>query len=167
MIVSDASPLILLAKTELLEGFLDAFPEPVVIPPAVEFECCENRASFDAKLIASLIKGKRIAVRTVGRRAGFERIRREFNLGVGEAEAIALAQLNKARLIAIEDKNGVNACKILKLSFIGVLGILIRMREMELVSREEALRKLEILKSLGRYRADIIEHVQQRLEAKK
>ena len=36
---------------------------------------------------------------------------------------------SKARLIAIADRSGVNACKILKLSFIGVLGILIRMRE--------------------------------------
>ena len=60
-----------------------------------------------------------------------------------------------------------NACKILKLSFIGVLGILIRMRERGLVSREEALRKLEILKTFGRYRTDIVEHVRQRLEAKK
>ena len=60
-----------------------------------------------------------------------------------------------------------NACKILKLSFIGVLGILIRMRERGLVSREEALRKLEILKTFERYRTDIVEHVRQRLEAKK
>jgi len=74
---------------------------------------------------------------------------------------------SKARLIAIADRSGVNACKILKLSFIGVLGILIRMRERGLVSREEALRKLEILKTFGRYRTDIVEHVRQRLEAKK
>jgi hypothetical protein len=41
------------------------------------------------------------------------------------------------------------------------------MRERDLVSREGALRKLEILKTFGRYRTDIVEHVRQRLEAKK
>jgi hypothetical protein len=41
------------------------------------------------------------------------------------------------------------------------------MRERGLVSREEALRKLEILKTFGRYRTDIVEHVRQQLEPKK
>lgn len=59
---------------------------------------------------------------------------------------------------------GVNACKLLKLPFIGVLGILIRMREKNIVSGEEALRKLETLKKFGRYRPDIIEDVKRRLE---
>ena len=83
----------------------------------------------------------------------FEQLRREFRLGVGEAQAIALAQASNARLIAIEDRNGSNACKILKLPFTGALGILLRMREKELISGEEVLRKLEILRKYGRYRA--------------
>ena len=167
MIVFDASPLILLARTELLEGFLTAFPEPVVIPPAVQVECCENKESFDAKLIAAVIKDKRITVRKLTTRKGFEQIRREFNLGIGEAEAIALARAIKAGLIAIEDRNGVNACKILKQPFTGVLGIVLRMHEKGLIEREQALRKLDILSKIGRYRAEIIQDVRQRLEAER
>jgi predicted nucleic acid-binding protein len=167
MVVFDASPLILLAKIELLERFFDTFPEPVVIPPAVQVECCENKESFDAQMIARLINDKHIAVRKLGKHGAFEKIRREFSLGIGEAEAIALAHASKAKLIVIEDKNGVNACKILRLPFTGVLGILIRMREKELVSREEAVRKLEALQKFGRYRAELIEDVKLRLEAKK
>ena len=78
-----------------------------------------------------------------------------------------LAQSSKASLIAIEDRSGVNACKILRLPFTGALGILIRMREKDMVSEEEAVRKLETLQKFGRYRPDIIEDVKRRLEAKK
>lgn len=167
MIVFDASPLILLAKAELLDRFLGSFPEPVVIPQAVQTECCEKKASFDAWLIARLIEEKYIEVRTLRDSKASWHLRREFSLGVGEAQAIALAQASNARLIAIEDRNGVNACKILKLPFIGALGILLRMREKELISGEEVLRKLEILRKYGRYRAEIVDDVRRRLEASK
>jgi uncharacterized protein len=167
MAISDASPLILLAKADLLEAFLDDFPEQVLIPPQVQIECCENKDTFDAQLIARLIKEKRIVVRKVRSQTIAGRIRKEFNLGKGEAEAITLAQASKANLILIEDRNGINACKILKLPFTGVLGILLRMREKELVSKDEALRKLDLLKRYGRYKADIIADVRRRLEAVK
>ena len=167
MIVFDASPLILLAKAELLERFLGSFPEPVVIPQAVQAECCENKVLFDAQLIARLIAEKHIEVRKLRDRKAFEQIRRGFNLGIGEAQAIALAQASKARLIAIEDRNGVNACKILKLPFTGALGILLRMREKELIPEEDLLRKLEILRKYGRYSAEVLNDVRRRLEATK
>ena len=167
MIVFDASPLILLAKAEILERFIGSFPEPVVIPQAVQSECCENKNSFDAQIIAQQIAEKHIDVRKLRSRKVFERVRREFGLGFGEAQAIALAQASSARLIAIEDRNGVNACKILKLPFIGVLGILLRMREKELFTEEEAVRKLECFRTYGRYREEIIDDVRRRLEAMK
>ena len=165
MIIFDASPLILLAKAELLERFLGSFPEPVVIPQGVQAECCENKISFDAQLIAGLIAEKHIEVRQLRDRKAFEQLRREFSLGVGEAQAIALTQASSARLIVIEDRNGVNACKILKLPFTGALGVLLRMWEKELLSKEEVLGKLEILRKYGRYRADIVDDVRRRLEA--
>ena len=41
------------------------------------------------------------------------------------------------------------------------------MREKELTSEVETLRKLEILRKYGRYRAEIVDDVRRRLEAKK
>ena len=76
------------------------------------------KLKFDAgQLIAGLIAEKHIEVRKLRVRKAFEQLRKEFSLGVGEAQAIALAQASNARLIVIEDRNGVNACKILKLPF--------------------------------------------------
>jgi predicted nucleic acid-binding protein len=167
MVVSDSSPLILLAKADLLEAFGGDFPEQVLIPPQVQMECCENKETFDGQLIARLIKEKRIVVRKLKNPAVAAEIRKEFNLGKGEAEAIALAQATKATLIFIEDRNGINACKILRLPFTGVLGILLRMHDKDVVSKEEALRKLDLLERYGRYKADIITDVRRRLETMK
>ena len=41
------------------------------------------------------------------------------------------------------------------------------MREKELLSKEEVLGKLEILRKYGRYRTDIVDDVRRRLEATK
>ena len=50
-------------------------------------------------------------------------------MGQGEAEAIALAQKERARIVGIDDKNGINACKLLGIAFTTAVGILLRRRE--------------------------------------
>ena len=81
--------------------FLGEFPERVLIPPQVQMECCETKDTFDAKLIARLIKERHIVVRKLKNPGVAAEIRKEFNLGRGEAEAIALAQSTMATLILI------------------------------------------------------------------
>ena len=44
---------------------------------------------------------------------------------------------------------------------------MLRMHQREMISREEALRKLEILQKYGRYKAEIIADVKRRLEVEK
>ena len=56
MIVFDASTLILLAKAELLDLFLDHYPAGAVIPPAVESECVISSAWLDTILIRERIR---------------------------------------------------------------------------------------------------------------
>jgi predicted nucleic acid-binding protein len=41
----------------------------------------------------------------------------DFSSGRGEAEAIALAVVKQAKLLAIDDTNGINACKLLDIAF--------------------------------------------------
>ena len=85
-------------------------------------------------------------------------------LGRGEAEAIALALTKKAQLLAIDDKNGINACKLLSIPFTTAVGILIRSREMRLINTSEALEKLAALAKHGRYKGLIIEDARRKLE---
>ncbi len=167
MLIFDASTLILLAKTELLETFLDSFSGEVLIPAAVERECCRAKKSFDALLIEKAIKQERIAVKTLREKQLFNKIRDDFRLGKGETQAIALAFSVRAQLVGIDDKNGINACKLLKLPFVTAINILIRMREKGLIEKEAALIKLDALARLGRYTIGIVADARSRLEEEK
>lgn len=166
MIVFDASTLILLARTEILERFLETTLE-VFIPKEVERECCEQKRSEDALLIQRLIKDKKITVKLVRQRRLGERVRRDFNLGRGESEAIALALLQKGSLLATDDKRAINACKVLKIPYTTALAILIRMYEKGLLEKEEAELKIEALAKYGRYKSDMVEVAKAKLEAQR
>ena len=153
MIVLDASTAILLAKAELLDAFIDGVEQAVIMPTEVRDEC-GARDSLDAGLIARAIEEKRIEVIVADRRA-VQQLMGDFGLGRGEAAAIALAP-PKSALVATDDRRAIHACKVLNIPFTTAISILTRMREKELLSRDEAHEKLNRLASDGRYKREII-----------
>jgi len=90
----------------------------------------------------------------------------DFSLGRGEAEAITLALSEKAEVVGIDDKHGINACKLLDLAFTTAVGILIRAKEKGLLEESDALEKLSSLARHARYRESIIEDARGKLELK-
>jgi predicted nucleic acid-binding protein len=165
MIVFDASTLILIAKVEALDLFLRGSRLEVAIPAEVEKECCAVKQSLDAHMIQKAIEESRIQVVGVRNTRMMVRLRSDFGLGKGEAAAIALALAEKAGIVGIDDKNGINACKLLGLEFTTAIGIVIRMREKSLLTRDAGLAKLAALGRYGRYKQVIIEDARRRLEA--
>jgi predicted nucleic acid-binding protein len=89
------------------------------------------------------------------------------NLGKGEAEAIALALDEKAQIVGIDDKNGIDACKVLGIAFTTAVGILVRSREKGLLEGPDASAKLALLAKHGRYKHSIIQDARLKLEAKR
>jgi predicted nucleic acid-binding protein len=90
----------------------------------------------------------------------------DFSLGIGEAEAVALALNEKSQLVGIDDKNGIDACRVLGIAFRTVVGILIRGREKGLLEGPDAIAKLALLAKHGRYKHSISEDARLKLEAK-
>jgi len=166
MVVFDASTLILIAKAELLEPFLAGGKLGVAIPGEVEKECCGPKKTLDAMMIQKAVDEARIEVVAVKNRSLVAKLRADFSLGKGEAEAIALALDEKAQLLGIDDKNGINACKLLGIAFTTAVGILIRSREKGLLEGPDALAKLAMLAKYGRYRNSIIEDARLKLEGR-
>jgi predicted nucleic acid-binding protein len=166
MIVFDASTLILTAKSELLGLFLAHVHAPAVIPTEVERECCGSKRSLDALVIQRALNESRIKTAAVKNRRVVAKLEADFSLGRGEAEAIALALKVKAQLVGIDDKNGINACKLLGIPFTTAIGILVRSWEKGLLDESEALQKLAALAKHGRYKNSIIEDARRKLEAK-
>jgi predicted nucleic acid-binding protein len=165
MIIFDASTLILIAKAELLDLFLLNIGQPVAIPAEVERECCGGRKTLDSLLIQRALEASRMKVLTVKTRRLVGKLQEDFNLGKGEAEAIALALQEKARLLGIDDKGGINACKLLAIPFTNAVGILVRSREKRLLDGTEAFAKLAVLARNGRYRDSILADARTKLEA--
>ena len=167
MIVFDSSTLILIAKVELLNPFLASVESPVAIPTEVERECCGAKKTFDALMIQKALEESRIRLVAVRNRTLVARLQADFSLGRGEAEALALAMKEKAQLLGIDDKNGINAAKVLGIPFTTALGILVRSREKGLLTPSAALTKLAGLGKYGRYKASIVEDARRRMEVQK
>ena len=66
--------------------------------------------------------------------------------------------------MGLDDKNGINACKLLGIASTTAVGILIRSGEKGLIERSSALAKLGTLAKHGRYKKSIIENARQKLE---
>ena len=111
MIVFDASTLILVAKIEALDLFLSGSKLEVAIPSEVERECCAVKKSLDALMIRKVIEESKIQVVGIKDKRMIASLSADFGLGKGEAEAITLALAEKAQIVGIDDKNGMNACK--------------------------------------------------------
>jgi predicted nucleic acid-binding protein len=163
MFVFDASTLILTAKIELLHLFLDDIGIEVAIPKAVEQECCGAR-TLDALVIRKALDDSKIKVRKVRDGELIAKLVSDFSMGRGEAEAIALALEEKARIVGIDDKIGINACKLLGLPFTTAIGLLVRSRQKGLIGDDDASARLAALARHGRYRKSILDDAARRLE---
>jgi len=164
MFLIDASTLILITRAELLAPFLAGVKLEVAIPGEVARECCAAKKSLDALTIQKALDESKIKVILVKNRRLVARLQTDFSLGQGEAEAIALAQKERARIVGIDDKNGINACKLLGIPFTTAVGILLRSREKGLLDRSAAFAGLAALAKYGRYKNSIIEDARLKLE---
>ncbi|MGA9966337.1 MAG: hypothetical protein WBQ10_14155 [Terriglobales bacterium] len=166
MIVFDASTLILIAKAELLDCVLADIELEAAIPVEVEKECCGVKKSLDALLIQKALDELRLKVIAVKNKKLVVKLQEDFSLGRGEAEAVVLTLAEKAQIVGIDDKNGINACKLLGITFTTAIGILVRSREKGLLSGSEALTKLTTLAKHGRYKESILEDARRKLEVR-
>jgi predicted nucleic acid-binding protein len=164
VLIFDSSTLILLAKSELLDTFLDDFQGTPLLPRAVEEESTGDLNRPDGVLIQHRIQEGRFAIEEVRQPKVLMRLIEDFRLGAGEAEALVIAlEKGEEALVATDDRNAIRACKVLRIGFVTSLGILVRAVEKGLLTQEEGMRSLERLASYGRFREDILEEVSRQI----
>jgi predicted nucleic acid-binding protein len=167
MIIFDSSTLILIARIDLLGPFLAAVESRVAIPTEVVRESCGVKRTIDALMIQKALDESRIQVVAVKNDKLVAKLQVDFNMGKGEAEAIALAVKEKAQLLGIDDKNGISASKLLGIPFTTAVGILVRSRQKGMLDHGDALTKLKALAEYGRYKPAIVEDARRRMEQRK
>lgn len=117
-------------------------------------------------MIQKAVDESRIAVIRLKDGKLVAKLQADFGLGLGEAEAIALALKERSELLGIDDKSGINACKLSGIPFTTALSILLRGFERGWMDRQVALVKLELLAKHGRYSNSILSDARAKLEAR-
>lgn len=128
MIVADASPLIVLAKLKRLRLLNDLYGE-VLLGPVVKAETIDSGKADHApgveQLEAALEAGWLRTVRLTAQERGLmHRLTRRSRLDRGEAESIALANVQGLRLI-VDDKEGRNMAAVVGVEHVGTVGVIL------------------------------------------
>ena len=161
MIIFDSSTLILLTKIGLIRYVLNDYKDDAFITAAVKAEATA-KVTFAGLLIKHFIETGKIKVKaTEGNEIA--KLMTDFRLDRGEAETIALALKLKGSLVATDDKNAINACRVVRLDFATAVDFLVRAKEKELLEREEAFVMLEKLTKFGRYSFDIVKEAKAKI----
>ena len=158
--VFDSSSLILLAKIDLSRESAEDIS--IVIPPKVKEECL-FKESLDALLIKTLIAEGKIKVEKAGNQEAVRKLRADFRIEAGEAQALWLGKRLGVPL-AVDDGPTIKACKVLGVQFVTAIHFLINLRARGKLELPLALAKLDGLATYGRYSRKIIEDAAQRLK---
>lgn len=118
--IANASPIIVLAKIEMLDLLLDE-GRSLIIPKAVADEVLRSPAQDLARRALQTGWGKTQA------EAMQDPEVLEWGLGAGETEVLSLARQKKATAV-IDDRAARNACKALSIQVIGTLGVVLHAR---------------------------------------
>jgi predicted nucleic acid-binding protein len=163
VLVFDASTLILLAKAELLDIFLDDYEGTPLVPGAVAVESTASSRP-DALLIRQRIAEGRLKVEEVQESRVLGRLGLDFRLGAGEVAALALAlEKGESALVATDDRSAIRACKVLRIRFVTSLGVLSRAVDKGLLTGDVGMRYLEKLRAYGRFKDELIEEVSRQI----
>ena len=156
MLVSNTSTLVLLAKVDCLEAFID-FSPTIEIPSQVKEEALFERDSYYSRVIRKFIESEKIKVKRINE-VKLKIVLSEFRLDEGEAAAYLLFDNKKHNAILTDDGELIKLCKLQNIPFICAMAIIIRMYEKKLLTKNKTLEKLEELNKIGRYSKEIYKH---------
>ncbi|MBI1970313.1 hypothetical protein HYS47_01055 [Candidatus Woesearchaeota archaeon] len=157
--IFDASTIILLAKITLLRNV--ALAKIIILPEAVWKEINQKKEAYDTQIIEQLISEKMI--RTASEKTQSLIFEKEFGLGKGESEALALAHQQKAKL-ATDDLRAIKASKVFNIPFATAIHFLIDLTNQGVISKEIAKEKLQKLEKYGRYGGMMLQDAKKRIE---
>ena len=147
----------------MLDLFFVSYRGDVYIPEKVVSEVTISNKD-EAKSIKRYIENKKINIVKVKNATLVRKLMDDFNIDVGEAEVLVLADEKKVGIVATDDRNAIRACKILKLDFVTAISFLIRAVEKGLLPKDEGVIKLQKLQSIGRYSKHILDDAARQIQ---
>lgn len=163
MIAIDSSSLILMAKADILDNAIKHLKKKMAITEQVYIESTSKTDSFDAKIIKKRVEEKAILKKGIKNLNLYQKIRADFNLGKGEAEAIVFCLENKTSLLT-DDKKAMNACKVLRIEFTTAPNLLTALYKRKLIKKNEADLYLKRFEKFGRYDDEVLQKIKEDLK---
>lgn len=151
IVISDTTPLISLMKIGRL-NLAEYMFGTIQIPNAVYDELVSNpQFEEEAQQIQKSLFIKRVVIED---RKAVDMLRKSTGLDVGESEAIFLSNARGADLLLIDENKGRQVAKKMGLHLMGTVGMLRVAYDEKLLSYEEVVECVEILRSNGRHISD-------------
>lgn len=166
LVICDSSSLILIAKIESLDMFIDIFEE-ILIPEAVFFEVVTKGKEYkklDAFLVEKRIEEGKIKVVKIDNLSEKAKIMNNFNIHEGEAEALIIYLEKKADLLSTDDNKTIRVCKILKIRYFTTLSFIFLLYNKKRISKEKSLLKINTLEKIGWYKKEVINYFIEKIE---
>lgn len=134
VVVSDTTPLIALAKIELLEMLPELFGE-ILVPKAVYDEVVG--AGKKRSGVKAVAEADWIIVQEVEDKSRVDYLLTQLDLG--EAEAIILAQEVQAGLVLVDERKARAIAQRLNLEVVGTAGLLLLLKEQAVITEVRPL----------------------------
>jgi len=158
IVITDSSTLILMAKAELIDTAIELFSQLLITKAVFEEVVEKGKAAgkFDAFLVESRINENKIVIGEDANREFSCKLEQDFNLHEGEAGTICMYLEKNADLLGIDDRKGIQVCKLFRVRFFTCLSFLLISVDKNRIGKKDALKKLSKLKECGRYTGEEI-----------
>ena len=153
IIISDTTPIISLVKIRRLE-LLEQLYKEIIVPDAVYKELVDNPAY---RIEADEIRNAEFIVsKTVENRTALDLLMRATGLDTGESEAIIIADDLHADMLIIDEAKGRSVATQMGLNITGTIGILMDAFHNKLLSKDDILTCINLLKRNRRFISDAL-----------
>lgn len=154
----DSCSIILLAKATVLETFADKYNLSVTEGTYKEILEGKDKKFIDALLTERLVKEDKIKISKVKNNNLVKKLIIDFNLGIGEAETLALTLCRQCGVISTDNKQGRKAAIIHNLNLVGSIDIVISLSKLGFIKKDKAFDALKKLKEFGWFQDYLIDN---------
>ena len=153
----DSCSIILLAKATILEILSDKQDLFVTEEVYKEILKGKDKNFADALLIEKLVKEKKIKIIDVTSTGLIKKLVQDFNLGVGEAETLALAIDEQCDAVLTDNKQGRKTALVYNLNLIGSIDAITALYKLRSIDKDKAVGGLKGLRKFGWFQDYLID----------
>mgnify|MGYP001570717943 CR=1 FL=1 len=163
-IAIDSCSIILLSKATVLEAVCKEYDLIMAKTVYEEVLKGKDKKFMDALLTEKMVKEKKIIIKKVANARLVNKLIRDFNLGNGEAEALALAISGECECIITDNKQGRKSALIHGLKLIGSIDVISALCKLKLIDKSKAQNGLMKLKEFGWFQEYLIESAMEEIK---